>query len=149
MRNISYDNITETVVRAYSGGKDARTREIVTLLIQRLHDFVREVELTPKEWEAAIGFLTRAASITDEKPNEFILLSDLFGVSGLVDLADVESGGIDREAVGSVVIVSNFNASFAFESFPMALLLFEVDDKHLTDYVVIQRNTVVRVDEFC
>ena len=56
MRNISYDNITETVVRAYSGGEDARTKEIVTLLIQRLHDFVREVELTPKEWEAAIGF---------------------------------------------------------------------------------------------
>ena len=88
MRNISYDNITETVVRAYSGGEDARTKEIVTLLIQRLHDFVREVELTPKEWEAAIGFLTRAASITDEERNEFILLSDLFGVSGLVDLAD-------------------------------------------------------------
>lgn len=88
MRNISYDNITETVVRAYSGAKDARTREIVTLLIQHLHDFVREVKLTPQEWEAAIGVLTRAAATTDEERNEFILLSDLLGVSALVDLVD-------------------------------------------------------------
>ena len=88
MRNISYDNITETVIRAYSGAENARTKEIVTLLIQRLHDFVREVELKPQEWEAAIGLLTRAAATTDDERNEFILLSDLLGVSGLVDLAD-------------------------------------------------------------
>ena len=88
MRNISYDNITETVIRAYSGAENARTKEIVTLLIQRLHDFVREVELKPQEWEAAIGLLPRAAATTDDARNEFILLSDLLGVSGLVDLAD-------------------------------------------------------------
>ncbi len=49
---------------------------------------MREVELTPREWEAAIGVLTRAAAITDEERNEFILLSDLLGVSALVDLVD-------------------------------------------------------------
>ena len=57
MRNISYDNITETVIRAYSGAENARTKEIVTLLIQRLHDFVREVELKPQEWEHPILLL--------------------------------------------------------------------------------------------
>ena len=88
MRNISYDNITETVINAYSGTKDPRTKEILTTLIQRLHDFVREVKLTPQEWEAAMGLLARAAAVTDNERNEFILLSDLLGVSALVDLVD-------------------------------------------------------------
>jgi protocatechuate 3,4-dioxygenase beta subunit len=88
MRDISYDNITDTVVQAYSGTKDARTSEILSLLIRRLHDFVREVNLTPLEWEAAMGVLARAAASTDEERNEFILLSDLLGVSALVDLID-------------------------------------------------------------
>ena len=88
MRNITYDNITDSVVDGYSGAEDARTREILDLLIRRLHDFVREVNLTPGEWEAAMGFLARAAGATDENRNEFILLSDLLGVSALVDLMD-------------------------------------------------------------
>jgi hydroxyquinol 1,2-dioxygenase len=88
MRNITFDNITETVTKAYAGTQDDRTREIITLLIQRLHDFVREVKLTPQEWEAAMGFLLRAADASNEQRNEFILLSDLLGVSALVDLLD-------------------------------------------------------------
>ena len=48
MRNITFDNITDTVVNAYAGTEDPRKREIITLLIQRLHDFVREVKLTPQ-----------------------------------------------------------------------------------------------------
>lgn len=95
MRNITYDNITETVVQAYSGAAGARTGEILNLLIRRLHDFVREVNLTPQEWEAAMGVLARAAATTDEDRNEFILLSDLLGVSALVDLMD---GRQDRKA---------------------------------------------------
>lgn len=95
MRNITYDNITETVVQAYSGAESARTGEILNLLIRRLHDFVREVNLTPREWEAAMGVLARAAAATDEDRNEFILLSDLLGVSALVDLMD---GRQDRKA---------------------------------------------------
>jgi hydroxyquinol 1,2-dioxygenase len=88
MRNISYDNITESVVQAYAGTKDARTRDVLSLMIRRLHDFVREANLTPLEWEAAMGFLARAAASTDGERNEFILLSDLLGVSALVDLVD-------------------------------------------------------------
>ena len=88
MRNITYDNITETVVRGYSGAEDVRTKEILSLLIRRLHDFVREVGLTPEEWEATMGFLARAAAATNEQRNEFILLSDLLGVSALVDLME-------------------------------------------------------------
>lgn len=88
MRNITFDNITDTVVNAYAGTEDPRKREIITLLIQRLHDFVREVKLTPQEWEEAMGFLLRAAEASSEQRNEFILLSDLLGVSALVDLQE-------------------------------------------------------------
>jgi protocatechuate 3,4-dioxygenase beta subunit len=88
MRDITYDNITEVVLRAYGGTEDKRLREILGVLIQRLHDFVREVRLTPQEWEGAMNFLLRAAEISSEQRNEFILLSDLLGVSALVDLQD-------------------------------------------------------------
>ncbi|MDA1098029.1 MAG: dioxygenase [Proteobacteria bacterium] len=88
MRNVTYDNITETVVQAYASTADGRTGDILALLIRRLHDFVREAKLTPREWEAAMAFLARAAASTDEQRNEFILLSDLLGVSALVDLID-------------------------------------------------------------
>jgi protocatechuate 3,4-dioxygenase beta subunit len=104
MRNIRYDNITDAVVEAYSGAEDARTREILTVLIRRLHDFVREIKLTPKEWEAAMGALARAAAITDEDRNEFILLSDLLGVSALVDLAD----GLEDEGASITTVMGPF-----------------------------------------
>jgi protocatechuate 3,4-dioxygenase beta subunit len=88
MRDISYDNITDVVVRAYQGAPDPRTREILGVLVHRLHDFCREIRLTPAEWEQAMGFLQRAAEATSEQRNEFILLSDLLGVSALVDLME-------------------------------------------------------------
>lgn len=104
MRDIDYGNITETVVDAYSGTADAHTREIITRLIQRLHDFVREVKLTPEEWEKAMGFLMRASDSSSEQRNEFILLSDLLGVSALVDLQE----GKDDEGATITTLIGPF-----------------------------------------
>ena len=64
MRNIAYDNFTETAVRAYAGAGARRTGDILQLLIQRPHDFVREAGITPGEREDAMGFLARAAAAT-------------------------------------------------------------------------------------
>ncbi len=64
---------------------DPRLREIMQALVRHLHGFVQEVGLTPQEWEAAIGVLTRTGHITDERRQEFILWSDSLGVSMLVD----------------------------------------------------------------
>ena len=88
MRNITFDNITENVRNAYTKTGDERLNEILGILIPRLHDFIRDVNLTPPEWEAAMNFLLRAAKSSSDQRNEFILLSDLLGVSGLVDLLD-------------------------------------------------------------
>ncbi len=104
MRNISYDNITDTVIQAYAGAENERVREILTVMIRRLHDFVREVKLTPEEWEAAMGVLARAAEVTDKERNEFILLSDLLGVSALVDLID----GHDDEGASVTTLMGPF-----------------------------------------
>jgi protocatechuate 3,4-dioxygenase beta subunit len=54
-------------------------------LVRHLHSFAREVRLTESEWQTAIAFLTDAGHITDENRQEFILLSDVLGVSMLVD----------------------------------------------------------------
>ena len=52
-------------------------------LVHHLHDFAREVSLTEAEWEQAIGFLTQCGHITDDRRQEFILLSDVLGLSML------------------------------------------------------------------
>lgn len=62
-----------------------RLRRIMSSLIGHLHDFVKDVELTEAEWEIAIDFLTRTGQICSDTRQEFILLSDVLGVSMLVD----------------------------------------------------------------
>jgi hydroxyquinol 1,2-dioxygenase len=73
--------LTETVVASFAGTPDERLRMLMTALTRHLHAFAREVRLTEDEWAAAIRFLTDAGHITDDKRQEFILLSDVLGLS--------------------------------------------------------------------
>ena len=75
--------VTDEVVGSFAGTPDPRLREVMESLTRHLHAFAREVRLTPAEWEAGIAFLTRAGHITDERRQEFILLSDVLGLSML------------------------------------------------------------------
>jgi hydroxyquinol 1,2-dioxygenase len=75
--------VTDEVAASYDGTKDERLREIVQSLTQHLHAFARDVRLTQEEWLAGIEFLTRVGHITDDKRQEFILLSDVMGLSML------------------------------------------------------------------
>lgn len=84
MRNINEDTITQAVLASMGDDCDPRLRTIFTSLVQHLHSFAREVELTEEEWFGAIQFLTEAGHITDDKRQEFILLSDTLGLSMLV-----------------------------------------------------------------
>jgi hydroxyquinol 1,2-dioxygenase len=83
MRNLTQDNITQAVIARFAETPDARLKQILTSLVQHLHAFAREVKLTEEEWMAGIEFLTRAGHITDDKRQEFILLSDTLGLSML------------------------------------------------------------------
>lgn len=73
--------LADRVVASFAGCTDERMRELMQALTTHLHNFVREVRLTEDEWRAAIDFLTAAGHITDDKRQEFILLSDVLGVS--------------------------------------------------------------------
>lgn len=83
MRNLNQDNITQAVIASFAGTTDARLKEIMTRLVQHLHAFAREAKLTEAEWIKGIDFLTRCGHITDDKRQEFILLSDVLGLSML------------------------------------------------------------------
>jgi hydroxyquinol 1,2-dioxygenase len=83
MRNLTQDNITQAVIARFAETPDARLKEIMTSLVQHLHSFAREVKLTEQEWFQGIEFLTRVGHITDDRRQEFILLSDTLGLSML------------------------------------------------------------------
>ncbi len=101
MKDLTYQNVTEAVVASISKTEDPRLKEILTVLVQKTHELVKEVELKPAEWERAMGFLLRAANISSDKRNEFIILSDLLGVSSLVDL--IKSGGTGEASEQSLL----------------------------------------------
>lgn len=73
--------LTERVVASFENTTDPRLKEVMQALTRHLHAFVREVRLTEPEWQRAIEFLTAAGHITDDRRQEFILLSDVFGAS--------------------------------------------------------------------
>ena len=83
MRNLNQFNITQAVLKSFSNTKDERLKEIMTSLVQHLHAFARDVKLTEGEWEKGIEFLTQTGHITTETRQEFILLSDVLGLSML------------------------------------------------------------------
>lgn len=83
MRNLDQNTITEAVLARHANTENPRLKTIMSSLVTHLHAFAREVELTEDEWFKGIEFLTRCGHITDDKRQEFILLSDLLGLSML------------------------------------------------------------------
>jgi hydroxyquinol 1,2-dioxygenase len=81
---VTEENITDLAVERWATARDPRLAEIMTALVRHLHDFAREVRLTEAEWMAAIQWLNRAGQISTEKREEFILSSDVLGLSMLV-----------------------------------------------------------------
>lgn len=84
--NTSEDQITQNVLNSMAQTSDPRLRQVMTGLISHLHAFIREVAPTEEEWMLGIQFLTQTGQMCDEKRQEFILLSDITGVSMLVDI---------------------------------------------------------------
>ena len=77
--------LTDVVSERWRDIDDPRLRQVMTALVAHVHAFVREIEPTQAEWFSAIDFLTRTGKLCDDKRQEFILLSDVLGVSMLVD----------------------------------------------------------------
>ncbi|WP_395344983.1 intradiol ring-cleavage dioxygenase [Variovorax sp. UC122_21] len=83
MRDVNQHSITAAVIDRLADTPDPRLKLVLTRLVEHLHAFAREVELTEAEWTKGIEFLTRTGQMCDDKRQEFILLSDTLGLSML------------------------------------------------------------------
>jgi protocatechuate 3,4-dioxygenase beta subunit len=88
MKDLNIDNITENTVIINSQGSDQRLTYVMERLVNHLHDFARETRLSTSEWMAALDFLVKVGQISSDVRHEFILLSDILGLSLLVDAID-------------------------------------------------------------
>jgi hydroxyquinol 1,2-dioxygenase len=84
MQLVTEENITDLAAERWGTAHDARLAEIMRALVRHLHEFAREVELTEAEWMAGIEWLTATGQACDDKRQEFILASDVLGLSMLV-----------------------------------------------------------------
>jgi catechol 1,2-dioxygenase len=87
------ETAADAVIASFAETPDPRLREMLTSLVRHLHGFVREVEPTIAEWERAISFLTDTGHTCTDVRQEFILLSDVLGVSMLVETINERSAG--------------------------------------------------------
>lgn len=98
MQDLDSNEVTEAVLAQMAGTPDPRLREIMEAAVRHLHEFAREVQLTPDEWLAGIAFLTAVGQACTPYRQEFILLSDVIGLSRLVNVMHDAKG---REAAGT------------------------------------------------
>jgi hydroxyquinol 1,2-dioxygenase len=83
-RHVDEFSITELVNRQIAATAPQRLAEIMAALTRHLHDFAREARLSEHELMAAIQFLTQVGQTCNDRRQEFILLSDVLGLSMLV-----------------------------------------------------------------
>jgi hydroxyquinol 1,2-dioxygenase len=97
------------VVASFANTPDPRLRELLTALTRHLHSFVTETEPTIAEWEYAIDFLTRTGQKCDEERQEFILLSDVLGISMLVETINnrARGGATESTVLGPFHVVAS------------------------------------------
>jgi len=108
MRGLTEANLTDAVVSQVNAD-NPRLQQLMESFIRHLHSFVREVEPTEAEWWAAIDFLTRTGHTCTDERQEFILFSDMLGVTSLVDFINhrFSEGVTETTVTGPFHRVSN------------------------------------------
>jgi len=99
----------DAVAESFAATPDPRLRELLTSLARHLHAFVRETEPTIGEWQQAIDFLTATGHMCDDERQEFILLSDVFGISMLVETINNRktAGATESTVLGPFHVVTS------------------------------------------
>jgi len=92
--------LTDDVAKAFGATPDARLRELITALVRHLHAFAVQTRLTPEEWMAGLQFLTATGQKCDARRQEFVLLSDVLGLSSLVDVINAAGGATESTVLG-------------------------------------------------
>jgi hydroxyquinol 1,2-dioxygenase len=104
MTQFSEKELTAAVIRSFDDTPDPRAKFLLQELVKSLHDYVRKTDLTFAEWEYAIDFLTRTGQKCTPIRQEFILLSDVMGVSMLVDAVNHR----EREGATETTVLGPF-----------------------------------------
>jgi len=100
MRTVTKDNLTEVFMGYMGDDVNPRLREVLGSLVTHLHAFAKDVDLTHAEWERGISFLERTGEISDAERHEFVLLSDVLGLSSLVDMINSRTEGTSSSVLG-------------------------------------------------
>lgn len=100
MRDVTKDNITDVFMSYMGEDMNPRLREVLSSLVTHLHAFARETNLTHEEWNVGIQFLEKAGEISDAERHEFVLLSDVLGLSSLVDMLHSKPEGTSSSVLG-------------------------------------------------
>ncbi|GAA1038666.1 hydroxyquinol 1,2-dioxygenase [Virgisporangium ochraceum] len=95
------DDPTAAAIGSFRDTPDERLRTVLERLVTHLHAFVRDVRLTPAEWASTVDFLTAVGRACTADRQEFILLSDVLGVSSLVETV---GAGDDPEVTDATVL---------------------------------------------
>lgn len=103
--------LTERVLGAYSRIENPRLKFIVSDLIRHLHEYVKDTKVTDQEFEFAWDFLKKMAEMTGPERNEFILLSDVIGVSQLIETLNHE---VPDQSVGFALVGPFFREGAPF-----------------------------------
>jgi protocatechuate 3,4-dioxygenase beta subunit len=104
MTQFNETELTEAVVRSFDQTPNPRAKFLLQELVKSLHDYVSKTGLTFEEWDYAIDFLTRTGQKCTDTRQEFILLSDVLGVSMLVDAVNHR----DREGATQTTVLGPF-----------------------------------------
>jgi protocatechuate 3,4-dioxygenase beta subunit len=100
MRTVDKESITKAFVDYCGEQTDPRLKFVLESLAGHLHGFIRETNLTHDEWRKALELLYEAGKISTPQRNEFILFSDLLGLSSLVDLVNSPDGATPSSVLG-------------------------------------------------
>jgi hydroxyquinol 1,2-dioxygenase len=99
------EELVELVSASFRNTEDPRLKQLAQALTRHLHAFLREVRLTEAEWQRAIAFLTETGHRTDDRRQEFILLSDVLGAS-------MQTIAINNEAYANATEATVFGPFF-------------------------------------
>jgi hydroxyquinol 1,2-dioxygenase len=97
---VDASTVTTAVMDSFVHASNSRLVELLPLLVKHLHAFIKEGKVSQEEWRMGLEFLTESAAITTQERNEFILLSDILGVSSLVDLQSQSGTGTPGSVLG-------------------------------------------------
>lgn len=100
MADINQFTITDAVKRSFAAEEGSRVKFLLEKLIEHIHAYARETNLTHEEWMRTLTFLYDCGKISTPDRQEFILLSDVLGLSAIVDMINTRGGATEGSNLG-------------------------------------------------